>query len=79
MAEIFLAALPPDIQSLIRSEIAPHVFENSGAIVVQCWSPEGANVLEALRPSLEPCLPSGYGLTILDGQASGVESPDYQG
>lgn len=79
MAERFLEALPADLQSLFRSEIAPHVIENGRAIVIQCWSPEGSHVMESLRPSLEPCLPLGYSLAILNGQASGVESPDYQG
>ena len=78
MPEDFIEDLPVEIRALLTTAIAPHITGDASAIVTQCWTPEGWRVFNALRPTLEQCLPSGYRLAIMGWQGGGVKSPNHQ-
>jgi hypothetical protein len=77
MPEEFIENLPIEIRALLTSSIAPHITEDGEAIVIQCWTPEGWRVFNALRPTLEQCLPSGYRLAILGGHGRRMKAPNH--
>jgi hypothetical protein len=78
MPEIFIENLPIEIRALLTTAIAPHITEEDGAIVIQCWDADGWRVFNALRPTLEQCLPSGYRLAILGGEGRRTKAPNHQ-